>query len=434
MDALHLGYLGGYGNDWIDTPALDELAARGVVFDQHISDQPDATGARRAWRSGRYSPPADAAAAPRATDLLALFRSQGVRTSLVIDGSRPHVAAFAEGWDHAAVVSPKGDGTPMELTLDAVQSALDRHVGDKDWLIWLELATLRPPWDVPEDFSKRYFETQAEEEEDEDEDEGDEDEAIEENEPAETADAKAPSELTPFNDPEEGPIDPADDLTFQRLQRTYAGAVAYLDAGLGLLLQDLDERGLLEDLAIVLTSDHGLPLGEHGVVGLARPWLHDELIHVPLLLRLPGAAEAGRRIAALTQPVDLTPTLLDLFGVPVPPMHGHSLLPLARGNVEQLRDYAFTALRVGEREEVALRTPEWAFVLPTRLEVEDTPRLPQLFVKPDDRWEVNDLRQHHLEWAEQLEPVLRAILAATQKEGTLVLPPLPEEEAPQENA
>src|SRR5438067_401782 len=50
----HLGYLGCYGNDWISTPALDRLAAEGVVFDQHLADVPEAATARRTWRDGRH--------------------------------------------------------------------------------------------------------------------------------------------------------------------------------------------------------------------------------------------------------------------------------------------------------------------------------------------------------------------------------------------
>src|SRR5258708_7415299 len=50
----HLGYLGCYGNGWISTPALDRLAAEGIVFDQHLADVPDAATARRTWRDGRH--------------------------------------------------------------------------------------------------------------------------------------------------------------------------------------------------------------------------------------------------------------------------------------------------------------------------------------------------------------------------------------------
>src|SRR5205823_13407432 len=90
---FHLGYLGCYGNEWISTPALDRLAADGVVFDQHIADVPEASAARRAWRSGRYQLPAfdpnDAAPLrPGDSDLIEELRRHGVRTVLVPDGSR----------------------------------------------------------------------------------------------------------------------------------------------------------------------------------------------------------------------------------------------------------------------------------------------------------------------------------------------------------
>ena len=66
----------------------------------------------------------------------------------------------------------------------------------------------------------------------------------------------------------------------------------------------------------LLTSDFGYPLGEHGQIGRYRPWLHEEMVHLPLMLRLPGAAEAGRRVPAFTQPPDLYATVLEAFGIP----------------------------------------------------------------------------------------------------------------------
>src|SRR5438067_2137488 len=93
-----------------------------------------------------------------------------------------------------------------------------------------------------------------------------------------------------------------------------AAVVTTLDAELGGVFEMLRGRGLDQTAAWLLTSDFGYPLGEHGQVGLHRPWLYEELVHLPLVLRLPGAAEAGRRVPATTQPPDLAPTLLDLFG------------------------------------------------------------------------------------------------------------------------
>jgi arylsulfatase A-like enzyme len=230
--------------------------------------------------------------------------------------------------------------------------------------------------------------------------------------------------LTPLPEPATGLIDPDDFAFLERLQTTYAAAMTHLDHWLGVLVEELERAALLEELLIVVASDRGLALGEHGLNGDGRPWLHDELIHLPLIVRLPGAAEAGRRVAALTQPVDLAPTLLEWFGLPVPPVHGHSLLPLVRGDAEQVRPYACAALALGEAEEWALRAPAWALVLPVRVPPAEAARPPQLYVKPDDRWEVNNVIQHHLELAEGLERTLRGFAEAVCRDGPL--PPLPE--------
>jgi arylsulfatase A-like enzyme len=143
-------------------------------------------------------------------------------------------------------------------------------------------------------------------------------------------------------------------------------------------------------------------------------------------MRLPGAAEAGRRVAALTQAVDLPATLCDAFQVAAPAWHGHSLLPLARGG-EAVRPYACSSLETGGALEGALRSPEWAFLLPLRAAEGDAPRQPRLHARPDDRWELNDVRQHHLELAEHMAAVLREFVAATRRPGPMVLPELREE-------
>src|SRR5262249_12018698 len=151
---------------------------------------------------------------------------------------------FTAGWQQVHVVPPSDEATALELTLDAAQQAVEELVRHDNGLLWVELSTLVPPWETPEEFRDRYLEEPDDEEADE---------------PAEP--------LSPGTEPVEGLIDPDDDTAFLRLQRTYAGAVSYLDAGLGLLLDDLRERGLLDQLLLVVTADRGLPLGEHGLVG-----------------------------------------------------------------------------------------------------------------------------------------------------------------------
>jgi arylsulfatase A-like enzyme len=390
---LHLGYPSAYGNEWIETPAIDRLAAEGVVFDQHIADRPDPAGARRAWRGGRYYFPGAEPAEP-APDVVRLLKDAGVLTTLILDTGRPAPAAFAEGWDVVMEAESDEEATALDYALEGAGQALESLSETADWLLWLELGVLLPPWDVPDEFLARYLAEPGEEEDDEE-----------------------PAALEPLLDSPAGSIDPDDDLTFVRLQRSYAAAVSYLDAGLELLLRDLEERGRLDDVLLILTTDHGLPLGEHGEVGAAGSRLHDELVHLPLLLRLPKAEQAGRRVPTLTQPVDLMPTLLDAFGLPPAPVHGHSLLPLARGTAAKVRDYACSGLRLGDAVEWALRSPEWAFLL-------RPPDTARLYVKPDDRWELNDVVQHHPALAEHLEAVLRGFVEATRRSGPLQLPEL----------
>ncbi len=392
---LQLGALGCYGNQWIATPALDALAAEGIVFDQHFADNVDPAGARRAWRSGCYHFPPNIQANAAHPDLIAALRQRGIHTCLILDDSRSVSSEFCEGWDTVERVSAAEGQMALDAVLDAVGAALERLERRDNWLLWIDLATLLPPWNVPLELQAEYFCEESDEDEEENE-AADEDEQSEESEPP-----------TPLAEVPASPIDSEDERLYLSLQLSYAAAVSYVDVGIGQLLQALDGLEGGGGILLMATTDSGQNLGEHGIVGVCRPWLHDELIHLPLLLRLPGAAKTGRRIAALTQAVDLAPSLADWFQTPLAGCHGHSLLPLARGEVESIRSFACAGLQVGGAIEYALRTPEWAFLLPIQSNADDAERAPQLFVKPDDRWEVNNVLQHHLELAEQLERTLR---------------------------
>jgi arylsulfatase A-like enzyme len=385
-DALHLGYLGCYGNEWIDTPHFDRLAAEAVVFDQHYSNCPDAVGARRAWRSGCYHFTRKDSCRSQVTpaaDLLHLLRAGGVFTCLVQDSDGPGREEFSAGWDRVA--GPSDEEEPLKAALAQCARVLDDLAERDRWLLWLGLSTLRSPTTVPDEFRQMYAE-----------------------------DGEAP-------DTDIGRV--------RLLQDCYAGAVSYVDAALGQLLEELQARGLDGQTWLVVTTDRGQVLGEHGRAGPERPRLHDELIHLPLLVRLPGGAEAGRRVVGLTQPVDLLPTLLNIFALPAPPVHGHNLHSLLHEEMAAVRSYAVSGMETGATWEGALRSPEWSFLLPLRVPDRHGPHEPQLFVKPDDRWEVNNVAQHHPALAEHLAQVLRDFVELTHGPGPLEPPPLRDVEA-----
>src|SRR5437762_2404225 len=91
---------------------------------------------------------------------------------------------------------------------------------------------------------------------------------------------------------------------FARPSTGSAGTVTLVDRWLGKLSEALRRMGRMDDTLIVFTSDQGEPLGEHGYVRRFRPWLYEELIHTPLIIRMPGARFGGIRHQALVQTVD----------------------------------------------------------------------------------------------------------------------------------
>lgn len=111
---------------------------------------------------------------------------------------------------------------------------------------------------------------------------------------------------------------------------SYLGEVEGVDRQLGRLLDFLDSHSLTNRTTIILTADHGEAFGEHNKQFHATT-LYEELLHVPLLVRIPGVAP--RRIDVPVSLVDIAPTILDGYGLPTPGgFMGQSLVPLLRAN------------------------------------------------------------------------------------------------------
>ena len=107
------------------------------------------------------------------------------------------------------------------------------------------------------------------------------------------------------------------------LRALYAECVSNVDRRIGEFVGNLNRKGLLDHAILVITSDHGEEFYEHHGVQHEECW--EELLRVPLLVRLPGAALAGSHVAQPVSGVDLLPTLLDLLGLPAPDfIEGHS--------------------------------------------------------------------------------------------------------------
>jgi arylsulfatase A-like enzyme len=95
----------------------------------------------------------------------------------------------------------------------------------------------------------------------------------------------------------------------------YEGEIAWVDEHVGTVLRELDALGVADRTLVIVVSDHGEEFFEHGGLGHHRT-LEDEVVRIPLLLRLPGVLPAGRSVRGPVSTADLLPTILDLFAVP----------------------------------------------------------------------------------------------------------------------
>jgi arylsulfatase A-like enzyme len=110
----------------------------------------------------------------------------------------------------------------------------------------------------------------------------------------------------------------------------YDGEIAYTDSQLGLLFDELKRLGMWDTSAIVVLSDHGEELQDHGSMHHIRT-LYEEVLRVPLIIKLPGGDRARERatVAERVRTFDVGPTLLDLAGIPIPStFQSSSLLPV----------------------------------------------------------------------------------------------------------
>jgi len=155
----------------------------------------------------------------------------------------------------------------------------------------------------------------------------------------------------------------------------YDGEIAAADEIVGQLVASLKRRGLYDDALVMVLSDHGEGLGDHGEQehGL---FLYRETIRVPLIVRLPRDQSAGRRIATPVQHIDLVPTILDWLGLPAQPrLRGRSLRPLfTGGTIPETGLYAealYSRYHFGWSELYALTDSRYSFIRAPRDELYD---------------------------------------------------------------
>ena len=157
------------------------------------------------------------------------------------------------------------------------------------------------------------------------------------------------------------------------IRMLYAELVTLCDTWFGYLVDAVRRLGFEENTMMLVVSDHGEHFGNgqwgHGIMRKVRPWPYEELAHIPMMIRFPGCP-AGKRVKAFAQSCDVAPTVCDWLGIGVhPSMDGKSLIPVATGEVESVRDFALAGYFGAS---AALYTEKWSYVHWTKNERKST--------------------------------------------------------------
>jgi arylsulfatase A-like enzyme/Tfp pilus assembly protein PilF len=301
LDTTRADRMGFLGSKRGLTPRLDALAAGSVVFDHAYSQAPITTASHATILTGTYPPfhgvtdfgaplPASVPYLPE------VLKTSGYKTaafvgSLILDPKGGFAPGFDRGFDvfdagfRARRAGEDRYGTVERRGSEVVARAARwlAESGPGPVFIWVHLYDAHDPYDPPAPFRERF--------------------------------TAAP----------------------------YDGEIAALDGYVGQLIDTLADQKRLDGAVLAICADHGEALGDHGE-DTHGVFLYDETIHVPLVVKLPGGRDAGRRASVRAGLVDLAPTLLEVAGEKPPAaMQGESLLPWIAGRAPERPAYSETS-------------------------------------------------------------------------------------------
>jgi arylsulfatase len=341
----------GYVSDHVQTPVLDQLAGQGTVFERCYTTSPVCSPSRASMMTGKYPHAhglwANGVTLPEGSPLLGrILADDGYACGLV---GRWHLSATSEGrteirqddgfasfdWaDAPDQMSPenayhrwlqreypelwaeradRGGHAFADVPAEAhfTRWAVDRGIdfverstqGDAPFFLTLNLFDPHHPFEAPPEYLDRYRDVPLPE-------------PIRPPRPEDGApplhEMLADGLASPaggFRELPEGELD--------RIRRTYFAMVTHLDDELGRLFARLDEAGIARDTMVVVTSDHGEMLGDHGQI-LKGPMFFEGAVRVPLVVRWPDVFPAGARCREIVQPIDLFATCLAAAGLEPP--------------------------------------------------------------------------------------------------------------------
>lgn len=368
VDGLRASALGAYGNTSFETPGFDRLASESVVADWCHAGSVELRDIYRAlWYGVHPQRPKDFSSGH--PSIAQLFAEGGYHTTLL--GDQPNLADLSGTndfdeieWLEPEVATPaKSIGTThfaalmsrLGQLIDSPSEEISSAEKQTPQFIWLHTQGMFGPWDAPLDLRAL---------------------AVEEGDPEPYNGTDSPCLMA------ESGFDPDERLPYLF---SYAAQVQTLDACIGALLEMLDGK-----VSVCVLGLRGFPLGERGMIGGIDLRLPATQLHVPMMFRTADRRGRLQRIGQLAEQTDLQPTLCELARLEAPNSEGANLLSIAEYQQTPWRDHSIAI----SAKTKAIRTPSWCL------------RGAELYVRPDDAIEVNDVANLRSDIAAQLQQAI----------------------------
>ena len=326
VDALRADRVGTYGYERDTTPRIDRFAERSLVFTRAYSAASWTLPSVGSLMTSVYPsvhgllrPPTSADQHTLPEEFLTLaesLRSHGFRTASIT--SQPWISketGLTQGFDEIRTVAHASAPDEARVLAEHLIGWLEGQ-GETRFFLYAHFMGPHSPYDVVSEFTGRF-----------------------------TAGRPVPPMVAEFHrlyefESEARAYRMASDLAQENrlseeeiryLEDEYDEKLAFTDRWLGALFDSLERLGHLDDSLIVVTADHGESFFEHGTIFHGKH-LHEELVRVPLLIRLPGGASAPARVDEIVELIDLYPTIHEMLEIPAPAyVQGESLLPVFHG-------------------------------------------------------------------------------------------------------
>jgi choline-sulfatase len=248
------------------------------------------------------------AVVPAAVELMPeTFSARGFHTgAFIANGYVSDRFGFRQGWSSYRNYVREGRRNVAQYVAADVLEWLDQRPQDKPFFLYVHTIDPHVPYKPPRQFLEMY-------------------------------DARPYAGVVDFTNDNEllekikaGRI-PLDARDKAHLEALYDGEISYHDVHFNAIVDGLARRGLADDTMVIIVADHGEEFWDHGSVGHGHS-VYEELLHIPMIVRLPGITQRPLRVEDAVGLVDVMPTVLEALGQPLPEgLAGQSFLPLLRG-------------------------------------------------------------------------------------------------------